>query len=151
MVDSFHCGNALHQLGIVVVNVLDQFGLRIGWPGNQNRAGVGNRCGDGLEKVVILRRVPAADGICLVVNVPGRMIRVQHQPFDIRRAEMEHPRFMVIDLNDRVVVLSHGMSPFEQWNLRKQLADELIAFSCSPSSSFSSSRKSRSSFPYTPR
>lgn len=50
MIDGFHAGNNLHQLGIVLVNVLDQFGLGIGRPGNNNRAGVGNRCGDGLEK-----------------------------------------------------------------------------------------------------
>lgn len=73
-------------------------------------------------EVLILRRVPAADGICLVVDVPGRMVRVQHQPFDIRRAEMEHPRFMMIDPNNRVVVRSHGMSPFEQWNLQKTVS-----------------------------
>jgi hypothetical protein len=106
----------------VLVNVLDQFGLGIGRPGNKNRAGVGNRCGDGLEKVVILRRVPAADGICLVVDVPGRMIRVQHQPFDIRRAEMEHPRFMVINPNDHVVVLGHVMSPFKPGGIAKTIS-----------------------------
>jgi len=121
MIDGFHADNNLHQLGIVLVNVLDQFGLGIGRPGNKNRAGVGNRCSDCLEKVVILRRVPAADGICLVVDVPGRMIRVQHQPFDIRRAEMEHPRFMVIDPNNRVEMLGHGTSPFEPDGIAKTI------------------------------
>ena len=40
--DSFHSDDDIHQLGIVVVNVLDQFGLCIGWSRNENRTGVGN-------------------------------------------------------------------------------------------------------------
>jgi hypothetical protein len=31
MIDGFHASDDAHQLGIVVVNVLDQLGLRIGW------------------------------------------------------------------------------------------------------------------------
>ena len=42
MIDSFHSDDDIHQLGIVVVNVLDQFGLCIGWSRNENRTGVGN-------------------------------------------------------------------------------------------------------------
>jgi hypothetical protein len=45
------------------------------------------------------------------MDVLGRMIRVQNESFDICRAEMEHPRFMVIDLNDgMMVMLAHGPS-----------------------------------------
>jgi hypothetical protein len=41
------------------------------------------------------------------------MIRVQHEPFHIARAEMEHACFMVIDPNDRMKVMpAHGISPF---------------------------------------
>ena len=42
MIDSFHADDDIHQLGIVVVNVLDQFGLCIGWSCNENRTGVCN-------------------------------------------------------------------------------------------------------------
>ena len=66
-----------------------------------------------MKIVVILGSVPAPDRVCLVMDVPGRMIRVQNESFDIRRAEMEHPRFMVIDPNDcMIVMLAHGISPF---------------------------------------
>jgi hypothetical protein len=68
---------------------------------------------DSLKEGVILRGVPAPDGVCLMVDVLGRMIRVQHEPFHIARAEMEHACFMVIDPNDRMKVMAtHGMSPF---------------------------------------
>ena len=60
---------------------------------------------------MIRRGVPAPDRIRLVMDVLGRMIRVQNESFDICRAEMEHPRFMVIDPNDgMMVMLAHGPS-----------------------------------------
>lgn len=94
---------------------LDQLGLGIGWPHNENRAGVGNRFRYCLKEGVILRGVTAPDGACLMVDVPGQMIRVQREPFDVRRAEMEYPCFMVIDSNNRMIVRGyHGMSPFDQ-------------------------------------
>ena len=42
MIDGFHSDDDVHQLGVVMVNVLDQFGLRVGWSGNENRTGVCN-------------------------------------------------------------------------------------------------------------
>jgi hypothetical protein len=39
-----------------------------------------------------------------MVDVLGRMIRVEHEPFHIGRAEVEHARFMVIDPNDRMLM-----------------------------------------------
>ena len=66
-----------------------------------------------LQEGVILRGVPAAYGVCLVVDVLGRVIRMQHEPFHIARTEMEHAGFMVIDPHDRMkVVAAHGIGPF---------------------------------------
>jgi hypothetical protein len=102
-----------HQPGVMLADVLDQLGLGIGWPRNENRAGVCDRLSDSLKEGVILRGVPAPDGVCPMVDVLGRMIRVQHEPFHIGRAEMEHACLMVIDPNDRMKVMAaHGMSPF---------------------------------------
>src|SRR5271168_2211088 len=92
-------------------NMLDQFRLCVGRPGDENRTGVCNRFGDGVKIVVIRGRVPASDRVCLVMDMPGRMIRVQNEPFYICCAEMEHPRFTVIDPDHRVIVmLVHGSS-----------------------------------------
>ena len=110
MIDRFHAGNHFHQLRIVLINVLDQFVLSTARPGDENSAGVRDRFGGCVEEIVILGGVPAADGVCLVVDVPRRVIRVQHQPFDIGRAEMEHAGFTVIDPDDRMIVMRrHGM------------------------------------------
>jgi hypothetical protein len=113
MIDGFDTDDNPHQLGVMLADVLDQLGLGIGWPRNENRASVCDRLSDSLKEGVILRGVPAPDGVCLMVDVLGRMIRVQHEPFHIGRAEMEHACLMVIDPNDRMKMMAvHGMSPF---------------------------------------
>jgi hypothetical protein len=113
MIDGFDSDDNPHQPRIVLADVLDQLGLGIGWPRNENRASVCDRLSHSLKEGVILRGVPAPDGVCPMVDVLGRMIRVQHEPFHIGRAEMEHACFMVIDPNDRMKVMAaHGMSPF---------------------------------------
>ena len=53
MIDGFHTYDHVHQFGIVVVNVLDQFGLCIGWSCNENRTGVCNRLTDCVKIIVI--------------------------------------------------------------------------------------------------
>src|SRR4029077_13798563 len=116
MIDGFHADDDLHQPGIMLADVLDQLGLGIGWPGNENRAGVCDRLRDSLKEGVVLRGVPAPDGVCLMVDVLGRTIRMQDEPFHIGRTEMEHAGFMVIDPDDRMKVMAiHGtvLSPAE--------------------------------------
>jgi hypothetical protein len=66
-----------------------------------------------VEIGLILRGVPAPDRVCLVMDVPGRMIRVQNKPFDVGRTDMKHARFMVIDPDDGVIVMrGHDGSAF---------------------------------------
>jgi hypothetical protein len=77
MIDGFHSYYDVHQLGIVVVDVFDQFCLCIGWSCDENRAGVCNRFSSCVKIVVILRGMPAPDRIRLVMDVPGWMVRVQ--------------------------------------------------------------------------
>jgi hypothetical protein len=97
----------------MLADVFDQLGLGIGWSRNENRASGCNRLSDSLKEGVILRGVPAPDGVCLMVDVLSRMIRMQNEPFHIGRAEMEHACLTVIDPNDRMKVMAaHGMSPF---------------------------------------
>jgi hypothetical protein len=74
MIDGLHADNGAHQLGTVVVNMLDQFGLCIGWPNDEDRACICDGIRDRLQIDVILRHMPAADRICFAVNVPGWMI-----------------------------------------------------------------------------
>ena len=47
------------------------------------------------------------------MDMPGRMIRLQNEPFYIRCVEVKHARFMVIDPNDGMIVMfAHGIGPF---------------------------------------
>src|SRR5580704_187073 len=76
----------------------------------------------------------AADGVSLVVDVSGRMIRVQHQLLDIGRAEMKHARFMVVDPHDGVKVMAaHGRYPFARMGLVFSLEHDLFG---KPASTF---------------
>jgi hypothetical protein len=59
MIDGFHTDDNLHQRGIMLADVFDQFGLGIGRPCNENRAGVCDRLRDSLKEGMILRGVPA--------------------------------------------------------------------------------------------
>ena len=59
MIDGFHPDDHVHQFGIMVVNVLDQFGLCVGWSRDENGTGVCNRFSGGVQVLVIRRRVPA--------------------------------------------------------------------------------------------
>ena len=61
MIDGFHPDDDVHQFGIVVMNVFDQFSLCIGWSRNENRTGVCNRFSGCVKIVVILCRVTAPD------------------------------------------------------------------------------------------
>ena len=97
----------------MLADVLDQLGLGIGWPGNENRAGVCDRLRDSLKEGVVLGGVPAPYGVCLMLDVLGGMIRMQHEPFHIGRTEMEHAGFMVIDPDHRMKVMAiHATGPF---------------------------------------
>ena len=91
-----------------------------GAPRDEDRAGVGNRLRDSVQKILVGLGMAAADGVRLVMDVPGRVVRVQDQSFNICRAEMEHARFVVIDPNDgMIVMLAHGIMPFLAiWNTR---------------------------------
>ena len=113
MIDRFHSDDDVHQLGIVVVNVLNQFGLCIGWSRNEDRTGICDCFGSSVKVVVTLCGVPAPDGLGLMMDVSGRMIRMQNEFFDVCRAEMECARFMVIDPDDSMIVmLAHTTSSF---------------------------------------
>src|ERR1700674_5233695 len=112
MIDRFHSGDDVHQLGVMMMNVFDQLCLCIGWSRDENSASVRNRLSDRVEIVMIFRGVSTPDGVRLVMDVLGRVVRVQDKSFNIRWAEMEHTRFVVINPNDGMeVMLAHGTSP----------------------------------------
>jgi hypothetical protein len=115
MVDRFYSGDGFRQPGIMEPNMLGKFLLCIRRSSDENRARVCDRLGDGLEILMIHRNMPATDGICLVMDVPGLMIRMQNEPFDVSWIEVKHTRFAVIDPNDRVIVmLCHEIGLFCQ-------------------------------------
>jgi hypothetical protein len=114
VIDGFHPHNRLHQLRIMVVDMLDEFGLGIGWPGDEDSTGICDGLSDCVQEILILRGVPRSRSVRgFVVNVPGGMVRMQYQLFGCGRAEMKYTRFAMIDPDDRVKVMSaHTEDPF---------------------------------------
>jgi hypothetical protein len=105
MVYGLNRRDPLDELGVVAVDVLDQFGLGIRRTGDQYCAG-GPDCTDHvLKEGVIFGGVSAADRIGFVMNVSGGMLRMYDDLVNIRRVEMKHSRFMVINPDGSVIVV----------------------------------------------
>src|SRR5580704_2512775 len=119
VIDAFHPDDLLRQLRIVLADMFDQRGLGVGRAGDEDRARIRDRLRDRVQKGVVFGGVPAADRIDLVMNVFGGIVRVQHELLDIGRAEMEHPRFAMIDPDDGVMMMMTGhMGSFAQCRMR---------------------------------
>jgi hypothetical protein len=95
----------------MAMNVLHELGLCIGRTRDENGARVRDRFGDRLKESVILRRMPAADAVRLVVDMSGWMLGVENQLVDIRRANMKDARFMMIDPDHGMKMLAHKTPP----------------------------------------
>lgn len=74
MMDGLHVDNGTHQHGTIGLDMVDQLGLCSSWPNDEYRTCTCDGIRDRLPIGMILRSRPAADRICLVVNVPCRMI-----------------------------------------------------------------------------
>jgi hypothetical protein len=104
VVDGFDCHNARGEIRAVMLNVLDELRFGAGRAGDEDDAGVSHRVRHALEEVVILARVPAADAVGLVVQVPGGIIGMYDEAVDLCCVEMKHARFAMIDPHHGVVV-----------------------------------------------
>jgi hypothetical protein len=102
MINRFDSGDSSCQTRTVLFDVLEQFRLCVGRAGDQDHAGIGNRFSHPLEKVVILSSMPTTETIGFVMQVPGRMIRMDDELVGVRCVEMEHAGFAMIYPN-------HGM------------------------------------------
>ncbi len=76
MIYGFYSDNNFHQLGVVMMNMLDEIGLCTSWPRNKNSASVCNRFSHRMKVILIGGCVPAPYGVCLMMDVPRRVIRM---------------------------------------------------------------------------
>jgi hypothetical protein len=112
MIDRFDAGNGFHLAWFVLMNVLDQLGLGVRGAGDENGIGVGERFGNGVKILIIRGGVSAPDRIGLVMDVVGRMLWMNDEPFDIGPAEMKNARLSMVDPDDGVVMMGgHVLNP----------------------------------------
>src|SRR3979490_2554849 len=104
-------GNAFAKIRMYSSNVRGQLLLRIRRPGDQYRA----RRHDGLrhafQKCLIYRRVTAATGIGLVMNMLVRMTTADRRRIHLGRIEVKDPRLVMVDPDQGVIVLVHNLLP----------------------------------------
>ena len=123
MIDGLDPGNMLDQLRIVVMDVLHQLGLGVGRTGDEDFACVGDGGGNLVEEILILGGMAAADRVRLVMDVAGRVVRVQHETVDIvgldanlrprarltvRAGGVEFPVLVRIDTPEELSYYAHG-------------------------------------------
>ena len=66
-----------------------------------------------MQELLVFRGVAAADGIRMVMDVYGRIVRMHHMLVRFRRIEMKHARFAMIDPDDGVIMFAHVMLPVQ--------------------------------------
>ena len=97
--DAFDLG--LHRR-IMTGDMIKEFGLLVGRPGDQDRASFGEGGDDLMQVFLIFARVAAADGVRLVVNVTRRVVWMYDDDIGVRRVEMEYAGFVMVDPDDSV-------------------------------------------------
>jgi hypothetical protein len=103
-------GNSLAKFRMHSSNVRGQLFLRIRRPGDQYRARPQDGLRHALQKRLIYRRVTAAAGVGLVMNVLVRMTAVHRCRIHLRRIEVKDPRLVMVDPDQSVIVLAHRLS-----------------------------------------
>src|ERR1700722_17571493 len=96
-----------HHLRMRMLDVLDEFVFLARWSDDEDGAGVGDRPGDFLKKILVLRRVAAADDVRLVVEVAHRILWAHHQLVHVSRVEAKYARLPVVDPDDGVIMALH--------------------------------------------
>lgn len=111
MIQCLDSGEALQQARVVALDVLHELVLLATGAGDQDRTGAaqGKRCP--VQELLILGGVSAADGVGFVVDVLVRMPRTHDFPIELVRVEMKDPCLVMIDPDDRMIVLGHAGTP----------------------------------------
>jgi hypothetical protein len=111
MIHGLHPRNDVHQCGMVVVDMFHQFRLGVCRTCDENRARAFYGLDNAVKKFLILRSVSAAHGVRLMMDVSGRIVRMEHQRVQFRSAEMKYTGFTVIDPDNGMIMGGHGI-PF---------------------------------------
>src|SRR5688572_23691771 len=117
MVDRLDSHDLLHESGTMLTDMLDQLCFLVRGAGYEDGSRVGDGARHPLQEIMIFRRVSAADAVGLVMQMAGRVVRMDDEPVDVRGAEVEHTRLPVIDPNNGVIVHRHGTSSLPVFRL----------------------------------
>lgn len=111
VVDGLDAGDVRDELGLMAMNVFDEFGLGVGWARDQDRLHISQCCGNAVEIVLILGGFSRPDTVGFVVKVLRRIVGMEHEVVDTLTIEMKDARFAMIDPDDGVVMAGHLIGP----------------------------------------
>jgi hypothetical protein len=104
MIDAFDARYPLDQARVMLMDVLDELGLGVGWPCDQHRTSVADRLCNVMQKVLIFGRMAAPDRIGLVMEMVSWVVRMNDEPLDVFTIEVKHTSLMMIDPDNRVIM-----------------------------------------------
>jgi hypothetical protein len=111
VIEGFNAGNSLGKMRFDSLDISDELSLGVRWTRDQYRPGLREGLSHAFEELLIDRRMAAITGIRLVMNVLIRVGTAHGRAIDLRRIEVKHLRFAVIDPDQCVIVTTHTLPP----------------------------------------
>jgi len=111
MIKGLDAGDLLRQSGVRLFYILRQFRLGVRRSGNQYRSSVRDGFGDVLEKFLVQGHMSATARVGVMMDVLMGVFAADAGIVGIGRVELEYLGFAVIDPDQYVIMLSHGLKP----------------------------------------
>ena len=108
MIRRFHGNDTVADFRIMITKIFGKFRLRGGRTDDQDLARIADSVHHLRQELRVRRRVAAADGVGLVMKVPRRQMRVQHNLVGAREPDVEDPSLRMVDPDDRAKVGRHA-------------------------------------------
>jgi hypothetical protein len=109
MVGGFNRNYSTSDLRIMLANIFGEFDFSAGRSEDQDFAGIADGVQHLFQEFVAFMDVAAANRIRLVMNMLCRHVGVEDHLIEAGRAEVKEPGLQVVDPNDCVKMMLHGL------------------------------------------
>jgi hypothetical protein len=111
VIEGFNGGNPLGKMRLSSLDIGQELSLGICWTRDQYRTGLRDGLSHAFAELLVERHMATIIGIRLVMNMLVRMGTANDRAIDLRRVELKHLGLAVIDPDERVIVITHGLHP----------------------------------------
>jgi hypothetical protein len=109
VVGGFNRNYSTADLRIMLANIFGEFDFRAGRSEDQDLAGIADGVEHLFQEFFAFMDMAAANRIGLVMNMSRRHVRVQDHLIEAGKAEVKDPGLQVVDPNDCVKMMLHGL------------------------------------------